>query len=159
MPLIIDGHNLLWSIQKASEEDASVDAVRLSHVVGRYLKLIADRGEIVFDGTGPPDKGRFENIADLEVFFAGLSTDADTVIEDKIKASSAPKRLTVVSSDRRVRKAAMARKATSVKSEIFWTNLCRRLARPRGVKEPSGKRLGLSEGETDQWLKVFGLEE
>ena len=98
--IIIDGHNLLWSIQKVREQFDSVSDVGLCRIVGSYLKAIDEKGEIVFDGTGPPDKTGFDNISNLEVFFAGLASDADSVIEDKIKANTAPKRLTIVSSDR-----------------------------------------------------------
>lgn len=157
--LIIDGHNLLWSIPKPGEDDREITDVQLSHIIGRYLKLIGENGEIVFDGTGPPDKSGFDNINNLEVFFAGLATDADSVIEDKIKANTAPKRLMVVSSDRRVKDAARARKATAIKSEVFWNNLQKQLTRKKTAKEPAAKRHGLSESETDQWLKFFGLDQ
>ena len=158
--IIIDGHNLLHSILKVGEDFESISDATLCHVVGRYLKLTGEKGEIVFDGTGPPDKGRFDNISNLEVFFAGLGTDADSVIEDKIKANTAPKRLTVVSSDRRLRNAARARKATTVKSDVFWTNLQKQLSRSRKInKEPPAKRRGLSESETEHWLKIFGIEQ
>ncbi|MHC4260376.1 MAG: NYN domain-containing protein [Planctomycetota bacterium] len=159
MPLIIDGHNLRWSIHKAPEESKSITDLQLCHIVGRYLKLIGEKGEIVFDGTGPADKVGFENISKLEVLFAGLASDADTVIEDKIRASTAPKRLTVVSSDRRVQAAARARKADVVKSDVFWTNLQKQLTRRKRIREPSAKRWGLSESETEQWLRLFGLEQ
>jgi len=131
----------------------------LCRILSGYLKLIDENGEIVFDGTGPRDKSGFDNISNLEVFFAGLGSDADTVIEDKIKANTAPKRLTVVSSDRRLRDAARARKATSVKSDVFWNNLRRQLRRKETFKEPRAKRRGLSESETKQWLEFFGLEQ
>jgi len=159
MPVIIDGHNLLHSIQKRGEESESISDVGLCRIIGRYLKLTGQNGEIVFDGTGPRDTSGFDNISNLEVFFAGLGSDADTVIEDKIKVNTAPKRLTVVSSDRRLRDAARARKATAVKSEVFWNNLRRQLSRKEAFKEPTAKRRGISEGETKQWLKFFGLEQ
>jgi predicted RNA-binding protein with PIN domain len=156
--IIIDGYNLLHSIQKTTEEHGSISDVQLCWIVGRYLKQIGEKGEIVFDGTGPPDKSRFDNISNLEVFFSGLASDADTVIEDKIKASTAPKRLRVVSSDRRLRDAARATKAIAVKSEVFWGNLQKQLSRKRTTNEPAAKRRRLSESETEQWLKFFGLE-
>jgi len=159
MPIIIDGHNLLHSIQKIHEEFNSITDVQLCRIVGKFLKLTGDKGEIIFDGTGPPDKTGFDNIANLDVFFAGLSADADTVIEDKIKANTAPKRLTVVSSDRKLRDAARRRKAAAIKSQVFWDNLQKQLSRKRRPQEPQAKRTGLSEGETEQWLKFFGLEE
>jgi len=33
------------------------------------------------------------------------------------------------------------------------------LSRKRTIKEPASKRQGISEGETEQWLKFFGLEQ
>jgi predicted RNA-binding protein with PIN domain len=156
---IIDGHNLLHSIQNADESSGPISDVGLCRIIGRYLKLTGWKGEVIFDGTGPRDKSGFDNISNLEVFFAGLGTDTDTVIEDKISASSAPKRLTIVSSDRRLRKAARARKATSLKSEIFWNNIHKQLSRKRTEKEPPAKRQGLTDGETKQWLEFFGLEQ
>jgi predicted RNA-binding protein with PIN domain len=158
MPVVIDGHNLLRSIQKVCEGLESISDVQLCHIISRYLKLTGQKGEIVFDGTGPPDKGRFDNITNLEVFFAGPGTDADRVIEDKIKVNTAPRRLTIVSSDRRLRNAARARKAAVVKSEAFWDNLRRRMDRRTTAKEPAAKRLGITDGETEQWLRFFGIQ-
>jgi predicted RNA-binding protein with PIN domain len=154
---IIDGHNLLHTILKTEGDSEVVSDVGLCRIVGNYLRLTGRRGEIIFDGTGPRDKDIFEKVGDVEVLFAGSRTDADTVIEDKIKANTAPKRLTVVSSDRRLRKAARARKAAAVKSEDFWNNVQKQLSRKRRAREPAAKRRGLSEGETEQWLEFFGL--
>lgn len=157
--IIIDGHNLLHSIVKLHEDSGPIGDIQLCWIVSRYMKAVSENGEIVFDGTGPRDKSQFDNIANLEVFFAGLGSDADSVIENKIKASTAPKRLTVVSSDRRLRDSARTRKATAVKSEIFWENLQKQLKRKKPVKEPEAKREGLSESETRQWLEFFGIEQ
>jgi len=180
---IIDGYNLLHSIQRvspvrsrpgkqrngvskyqrtsngASDGSELISDVRLCRIISEYLKLTGEKGEIIFDGTGPRDKSGFDNISGLEVFFAGQGSDADTVIEDKIRANTAPRRLTIVSSDRRLQGAARARKATVVKSQVFWENLCRQLSRKRTPKEPPEKHFGLTEGETEQWLKFFELEQ
>jgi predicted RNA-binding protein with PIN domain len=155
----IDGNNLLHSVQKDDPDSGPISDVQLCHIIGSYLKLTGQNGEIIFDGTGPPDKCGFDGISNLEVYFAGSGTDADTVIEDKITAKSAPKRLTIVSSDRRLRKAARARKATSIQSEVFWNNMQKQLSRKKMTKEPAAKRRGLSESETRQWLEIFGLEQ
>ena len=155
---IIDGYNLLHSIHKVGEDSPVPDDVRLCRLVGTYLKRIGETGEIIFDGTGPPDKSGFDNISNLEVLFAGIDTDTDTVIEEKIRASTAPKRLSIVSSDRRLRKAAQTRKATVIKSEVFWNNVQKQLSQKEKAKEPAEKRLGLSESETQQWLEYFGLD-
>lgn len=155
---IIDGHNLLHTILKAEGDSEVISDVGLCRILGRYFKLTGEKGEMIFDGTGPPEKTVFDNISNLEVFFAGLRTDADTVIEDKIRVNTAPKRLTIVSSDRRLRKAAHARRCTAMKSEAFWSDVQKELNRKRPAREPMAKRQGLSESETDQWLDVFGFE-
>ncbi len=156
--IIIDGYNLLHSVRK-SEYFESISDVQLCRITGKFLKITGEKGEIVFDGTGPKDKSGFDNISNLEVLFAGRDSDADTVIEDKIRANTAPKRLTIVSSDRRLRKAAQVRKATSVKSDAFWAGLEKQLSRKRPAREPAEKRRGLTESETKQWLEFFGLEQ
>lgn len=155
---IIDGYNLLHAILNADESSGAINDVELCRVVGRYLKLTGQSGGMIFDGTGPPDKSGFDNVGNLEVIFTGRGSDADTVIEDKISASTAPKRLTIVSSDRRLRKAAHARRCTAMKSEAFWSDVQKELNRKRPAREPMAKRQGLSESETDQWLDVFGFE-
>ncbi|MHC4297671.1 MAG: NYN domain-containing protein [Planctomycetota bacterium] len=156
---IIDGHNLLHAILKAEEAPGVIGDVELCRILGRYLKLIGRPGEIIFDGSGPPDKSGFDDTGNLEVSFAGMGSDADSVIEDKIIASTAPKRLAVVSSDRRLRKAAHARRCVSIKSEVFWDNVRKQLSRKRPAREPAAKRQGLSESETDQWLDFLGFEQ
>ena len=160
MPFLIDGYNLLHSIRKTSEDFEPVTDIQLCHILGRFLKRIGDKGRIVFDGTGPRDKTDFDNIANPEVVFSGLGIEADTVIENAITANTAPKRLTVVSSDRRIRKAAHARKAKAVKSELFWIEVLKQLSRKhKSYIEPAEKRIGLTEAETDKWLDFFELDQ
>jgi uncharacterized protein len=156
--VIIDGTNLLWAIQESCADHEIGGEVQLCQTLDRYFALMGDEGEIVFDGAGPPDKSVFDGIGYLDIAFSGFNNDADTVIEEKVAANTAPRRLTVVSSDRRLRKAAGERKAAALKSDIFWGQVLRELARGRPVqKEPEEKREGLTEGETEQWLDMFGL--
>lgn len=158
MPFLIDGYNLLWAVHKLGDDSQSLDDVQMCRIVSGYLKQMGESGEIVFDGIGPPDKSGFDNIENLEVFFTGADVDADSVIENKIRANTAPRRLTVVSSDRRIRNAARARKATTVKSEKFFEQVGKQLRKKAFHIEPQAKHYGLSEGETEQWLKFFDLE-
>jgi len=156
MPVIIDGHNLLWSVRNL-EEGTSITDVKLCQILDSYFRVVGTIAEIIFDGVGPPNKTEFDNVKNLEITFSGRASDCDTVIEQRILASTAPKLLTVVSSDRRLRDAAAARKAIAVKSEDFWSDVEKRLAKQRKSKEPPGKRGGLTESETELWLKAFGL--
>ena len=158
MPFLIDGYNLLWAVKKSVEGAESISDVELCRILGQYLGLTGQTSEIVFDGTGPYEKSGFDNIRGLDIFFSGADSDADSVIEDKIRTNSAPRRLTVVSSDRRIRKAAHLRKAGSIKSEIFWNEVAKCLTRRRRDSEPQAKQKGISEGETEQWRRFFKLK-
>ena len=157
--IVIDGHNLLWAVQEMAGGPQLRDEVGLCHMISRYLRIVGDRGEIVFDGTGPSDKGVFDSISSLDVFFAGLGSDADTVIEDKIRASTATREMTVISSDRRLRRAAQSGRARAMKADEFWSMVQKELSRKRIEQEPPAKQRGLSESETDQWLEMFGLDQ
>ena len=159
MMFIIDGHNLLHAIPKIDESMGLMSDIQLCRILSNFMKVTGQTGEMIFDGTGPRDISIFDHMYGLEVTFAGIGSDADTVIEDKIKTSTAPKRLIVVSSDRRLRKAARARKSTSVKSEEFWININKQLSKKRPKREPGAKRHGLSESETKQWLDYFGFKQ
>ncbi|OHB67864.1 MAG: hypothetical protein A2Y77_01895 [Planctomycetes bacterium RBG_13_62_9] len=157
---IIDGDNLLWALRQTFEEREIATEIELCRALSRYFALTGELGQVIFDGAGPSDRSEFDKIANPEIIFAGFHHDADTVIEEKLGASTSPRQLTVVSSDRRLRKAAATRKATALKSEEFWEQVRRELQRRKpGKKEPEEKREGLTDSETDRWLEVFGLDQ
>ncbi len=158
--VIIDGTNLLWAIHESHGDLEITGEAQLCETLDRYFDRIGDEGEIVFDGAGPLDKSVFDGVGYVSVVFSGFSSDADTVIEEKILANTAPRRLTVVSSDRRLRRAAAERNATALRADLFWGQVRKELSRKRPArKEPEGKREGLTAGETEQWLDIFGLED
>jgi predicted RNA-binding protein with PIN domain len=158
MPYLIDGYNLLWSIFKDDEHFEPVDDAGLVSTLSLYCQDVGDEGDVVFDGIGPPNKRPFKQISRISVVFSGQGIEADDVIEDKIALCRSPKKPCVVSSDRRVRRAAQQVKAQSCRSDEFWTMVLKRLLRKRGPKEPMGKRHGLTDAETREWLKQFGLD-
>lgn len=158
--VIIDGTNLLWAIHEAPDAHDAMNEIQLCRTLGRYFAMTPETSEVIFDGGGPPDKSAFDAVGPLTVVFSGFHSDADTVIEEKIAASTSPRELTVVSSDRRLRRAAGARNAAAVKSEKFWSQVLNELRRKKPARqEPEEKKDGLTDGETEQWLDLFGLEE
>ena len=160
MAVLIDGYNLLRSVQNGTDEFAHITESQMCHFISRFLKRTKDRGKIVFDGIGPPDKTPLENIPALEVIFSGRTLEADDVIEELILENTAPKRLTVVSSDRRIKSGAKKRRARAIGSFEFWLELTRTLEKPNREKPlPPGKTQGITEIETDLWLKEFGLDD
>ena len=63
MPFIIDGYNLLREIEKDEESDGLIDDIGLCHLLGRYFKLIRQKGQMIFDGNGPLEKSAFYGIS------------------------------------------------------------------------------------------------
>lgn len=156
--LIIDGYNLLRAIQAGYDEYASITDSQMCRLISSFARLKKDKAKIVFDGIGPPDKTPLKNIARVEVVFSSQYKEADDIIEQLIIANTAPKLLTVVSSDRRIRAAAKKRKAISISSFEFWQTLTKELSKPGKIREPREKLIGISDGETNHWLKEFGLD-
>jgi predicted RNA-binding protein with PIN domain len=157
---IIDGDNLLWALREAFDEREIGTEIEMCRVLSRYFASTGEPGQVVFDGAGPADRSEFDKITNPEIIFAGFSRDADSVIEERLKANTSPRRVTVVSTDRRLRKAAAMRKAAGIKSEEFWELVRKELGRKKPRKrEPEEKREGLTDGETDQWMEAFGLDE
>jgi predicted RNA-binding protein with PIN domain len=156
--LIIDGYNLLRAVQNLLEQSSDITDVQLCRIVDEYLYRMKKRGQIVFDGVGPRDKTGFNNLRELEITFSGTSHEADDIIEKLVLESSAPKNLAVISNDRRVKTAANKRKAAAVDCVDFWMEVIKQLEKKKKKQvEPQGKFYGISEAETEYWLREFGL--
>lgn len=160
MPVLIDGNNLLFAARELENPDQPPGRARLCAVLGRWAERRAERVHVVFDGP-PPSGGLAEQIGHsaLIVSYSGRRT-ADAVLMQLLETDSAARRLTVVSSDRAVAKAAKRRRAKPVRSQVFWAAVQRDLARPeREPLEPPEKTEGLPPGDEDEWLRELGLDD
>ncbi|OHB55370.1 MAG: hypothetical protein A2Y12_11720 [Planctomycetes bacterium GWF2_42_9] len=158
--LIIDGYNLLHAVKGLLDSSNDITDVQLCKIIGEYLYRSKGKGSIIFDGIGPKDKSGFNNLFNLEVVFSGTNREADDVIEKLILQNSAPKNLSVISSDRRIKDAAKKRKANPVDCVDFWLDMLKQLEKIQKQKqqaEPKEKYLGLSNSETEYWLREFGF--
>ena len=156
--LIIDGYNLMRAVQNLTEQSFNITDVQLCQIVAEYLHRIKKKGSVVFDGIGPRDKSGFNNLFNLEVVFSGTSHEADDVIEKLILENTAPKSLSVISNDRRIKTAANKRKADAVDCVDFWTEVIKQIEqKKRRPAEPQAKFVGISEAETEYWLREFGF--
>ena len=160
MPYLIDGNNLMPALEEAGPEVGRAGLCRL-------LQPLLKQGQavhVVFDGSVPP-AGMATQIEQtgVKVTYSGERT-ADEVILKWIAQDSAPKLLTVVSTDKEIRRAAERRRCKSVTSQEFALKLIHiddARQRPKTPRSPEskGKQKGLSDQETRRWLKEFGFEE
>ena len=156
MSFLIDGNNLNFALVDA--EGSPVSRQRLC----RMLAPLVAAGEwvcVVFDGP-PPQAGLAAQIAaQVHVEYASPQS-ADQVLLRLIRDDTAPRRLTVVSTDREIRQAARRRRCQSVTSEEFasFVHRLNRRRLPDGTEEPDEKTQGLSPRQVDDWLKEFHLK-
>ncbi len=161
MPYIVDGYNLYHAICKLSEDLSRITPRTLCCFVAQDMSILKNDATIVFDGNPWPRQNveEVEPVGYVKLLFSGPDSDADSEIEHLIQKSSAPRRLTVISSDRRLYRAARKRRARWQKSTDYLFEMFDRASRPpRLPPEPPEKRKGVPEGELDHWLDLFGID-
>jgi len=165
MSLVIDGYNLLHASGILGRGVGRGSLERSRAALLNFLAESLDERElpqttVVFDAReAPPGLPRVVQHRGMTIRFADPASDADEVIEDLIRASSTPRRLVVVSSDRRLHRAARRRRAKAIDSDQWYAETLRQRIARANRKSPSMKPGDPSEIEVRFWLRQFGLEE
>ena len=157
---LIDGYNLMHAWGRL-ENKLSREGFRRAR--RRFLDDLAKalgpdqalHATVVFDANRHP--GDFNLKAEyrgMTLVFALGDENADARIEELIAIHSVPKSLVVVSSDRRVREAALRRKARSIKSDDLLDMLERRDHRPPVIDEGDDRTPIAPDDRL--WLDAFG---
>ncbi len=164
MPLIIDGYNLLNASGVFGRGRGRSALEQSRRALLDFLAEHLDPDEVsgtrvAFDAKGaPPGLPRESLYRGLTVQYAARHEEADDLIEELIRAESAPRRLTVVSSDHRLQRAARRRKATAIDSDVWFDQV---VARRREGKHTGGEtdvtpEKPSSENDVTAWLQRFG---
>jgi len=166
MKILIDGYNLLHAVGILGRGVGPGSLQRSRLALLNFLAESLQPDEVphttvVFDAHDPPPglPPAVEHRG-LTVRFAGEYEDADSLIEELIRCDSAPRRLTVVSSDHRLHRAARRRKARAIDSDAWYAEVCRR-RRERGQQTPDAAArpyVPLLEEDVDYWIGQFGGE-
>jgi len=166
MPIFIDGYNVFHG---AGILDRGVGPGNLQRARMALLNFLAEsldpeelsRTTVVFDSNdaswGLPKISKHRGIV---VHFAAKYESADEMIEELILADSAPRRLTVVSSDHEIQRVARRRKATAVDSDVWYADLVRARRRREETLPniPARPPVPLLAEDVDYWLRQFGGE-
>ena len=164
MSIIIDGYNLLYmaGIIGEGRGPRSLELSRLA-----LLNFLAEsltprdiaKTIVVFDAKDAPwgAKNTLEHRG-ITVQFASRWPDADCLIEELIRLDSSPRRLTVVSSDHRLQRAARHRRAKAVDSDVWYKELVqKRLARRKTQSTaPERPAVPLLAEDVAYWVRQFG---
>lgn len=163
MALLIDGYNLLFAAGilgplRGKRGGASSRETLLDFLVDHLPAKDLPRSMIVFDAAeAPPGLPKQYSHRGLAVRFAPRNMSADALMEELIERSADPRRLTVVSSDHRIQRAARRRGAKYMDSGAWHAEL-RRMAAQAGVEAEEQKPdHTLSPAEVAAWLREFGI--
>jgi hypothetical protein len=163
MSLLIDGYNLMHAagLLGRGRGRSALESARLALL--NFLAASLEPAElaraiVVFDAAGaPPGLPQTLTHRGLCVRFARGYTSADELIEELIRQDSAPRRLTVVSSDHRLQRAAHRRKARAVDSDRWYSETVEQRSQQQLEKpnEPGKPVSGSGPGELEYWLARF----
>lgn len=160
MPLIVDCYNVLHLTMPPML--AGLGEAGLCHALARTT-WAASGGPItvVADGRPKPLGVEASPVAEVDLIYSGSHRSADDLIIDLINADSAPRRLTVVSSDRVIRAATRRRRARDLTSEDFINQLCEQLRKHAQGPPPPGRPhfAPLPPELVQRWKNAFGFEE
>lgn len=158
MRLLIDGYNLLHATDLfgAGELAGTLRGSREA-LLGFLAERLSPKERagtvIVFDAADAPaglaDRYDHEGI---DVRFARDHPDADAMIEALLDGLHRAKRLTVVSGDRRVQRAARSSGAGWIDSTDWFRELCRRSAAETPTADPRSRA---DAGAPSDWISAF----
>ncbi len=173
--LLIDAFNVLLTTSVLPPRLAGLEVDGLVRLLGisRYART---RIVLVCDGA-PPSAGsasaawsagavagragtsRSGNSSNVNVVHAGGGRDADSLVEEILARDSAARRITVVSNDRRVQRAASRAGASILDSGAFLRQLVFDEARPAAVPHPRNQhKIPLGGPEVAAWIREFGFD-
>lgn len=156
MYTLIDGYNVLFSLGMVPSpvKEGDLQFARAS-LLDMLVDALGEKGRtctVVFDATRAPARAPGDYVHHgIEVRFTKRREEADDLIAWMIKQCSAPKQMTVISSDHRLVEAATRRKATSVRADQFVDWLARH--KPTTVSDSAVSMEHPLERE--HWLQAF----
>jgi predicted RNA-binding protein with PIN domain len=150
MPYLIDGHNLIPKV--GLRLDSVDDELDLLARLQEFCRLRGAKVEVYFDGA-PPGLDSTRKAGVVTAHFVRQGSSADAAIEARlIQLKKAARNWTVVSSDRRVQRAAGAARAGVMPAEEFAREMAR--AEMIHMTKPTSESV-LSPEEVEEWLKFF----
>lgn len=168
--LIIDAYNVLNAEGVLPQHLAAPDLVQLVDLL-RHSRYALRQPVLVCDGhlsaalrprlaAGAAGKATQVRLNGVRIVFSGPGEEADDVIERLLAHHSGSASLLLVSSDRRLHRAAKRAGGRYLESAAFLADLAADVSAPRLPERPEfARRTPLSRGETAHWMRVFGLGE
>jgi predicted RNA-binding protein with PIN domain len=151
MAYVVDGNNVMGQVP-GWHRDKSKSRRALLEKLAAFARVKKARVTVVFDG-GPdsavPEGSAFHGV---RVLYAERGSDADSRIEHLVEASTDPRGLTIVTSDRELAFRVRSRGAAVIRSGQFRSRIERLLESIPGAED--GEQFEV--GDVNAWLRYFG---
>lgn len=185
--LLIDGYNVIAPVAGPSRDLGSRHLASrdpdanwlyrermslLERLATRLPSAVCRRTCVVFDAANPPpDRPNRFVFKEIDVRFSVGYAEADDLLEEIISQHHSPKRLTVVSSDRRVQTAIDRRGGKSYESQPWLDDLLdgqpQLIAWPKEAKRDGSNEKDasekadqpLDEADVKHWMGEFGISD
>jgi len=148
--ILLDTYNVLHAIEGLGPAAADLDVASLGRLIassryaGTPCTLVCDGNR----GQSGPIKGA----PGVRTIYAGAGKDADSLIEHLIEASSSARRMLVVSSDRRIQRAAEKARAKWIASPAFLSQILHDAA------SAPGERPTVTREQEHEMMRAFGVD-
>ncbi len=164
---VIDGYNVIFAVPELEKildrDDMETAREALLAALSQFKDKSRQEFTVVFDGKAQEGEGLEHPQKQLReginvAFTEGTTADED--IEELISTSASPRNICVVTSDKRILRAARSSGCRTAKPMEFYD----RIVRPSGKSgkkrtgpraEPAAKYQGVPEGEVNYWLRLF----
>ncbi|MEQ9617279.1 MAG: NYN domain-containing protein [Phycisphaerales bacterium] len=148
--LILDTYNALHAIEGLGAEAASLDVPALARLIAAS-RYAGARCLLVCDGNQGPS-GPIEGAPGVDALYAGKGKDADSLIESILATHSAARNALVVSSDRRVQRAAELARGKWIASPAFLAQIL------KDAETRKPERPALTPQDEAEIMRAFGIE-
>jgi predicted RNA-binding protein with PIN domain len=158
MPYLIDTYNLLHAALATGGVFSNTTLRRLCQWITASPRSL--QVTFILDGRKKPDEPDESEFPAINFIYSGVGITADTVIAQTLERAQNRKKLTVVTNDRAIILHARAHFAAAMSCEAFLSELLSNQPGQKGKRPalPPQKTAGTAtSGETDHWLKEFGL--
>ncbi len=159
--LLIDAWNLLHAAATRPEPLADIDDLPSLVALLARTRWAGTKTTLVCDGPRPGSGHGAPSatmIAETRILYTGSTLEADDRIEQILASSSFARRITVVSSDKRLRRAAQRARAQWMSSQTFCKQIERDLARSQHEPLPAFvHEIPLGPAAVEHWMRQFGL--
>ena len=157
---LIDGYNLLFAMgvlhARAGPHELEKARLRLLGLLRGTYGEASESVTVIFDAAhAPPGLAAEQNLHGLHVRFAVGQNEADDVIEDVIRHAAAPKQLTVVSDDHRIKQAARRRHCTVLSCGDYLDWLARQRRQQPRLPEIPDKQVSALSRDKEYWIAEF----